>query len=89
MSFLCMITLGNAAQKPYETILGRSAYAVNHVENIWDTVEKRIRARKNPLTTLASLTPVVIEEWEATPQKEIQHLISGMSRRLQELIQED
>lgn len=45
------------------------SHDLNHVENIWDPVEKRIRARKNPLTSLASLTPVVIQEWEAHPRK--------------------
>lgn len=59
---------------------------LNPIEHIWDSVKKRIRARNNPPITHAALTIAAIEEWETTPQEEIQHLISGMSRRLQDVI---
>lgn len=59
---------------------------LNCMEQIWDSVKKHIRAKNNPPTVLAALTSGVNEEWEATPQEEIQHLISGMRWRLQEVI---
>lgn len=59
---------------------------LNPIEHVWDSVKKRIRSRNNPPTTLAALTAAAIEEWEIMPQEEIQHLISGMRRRLQEVI---
>lgn len=60
---------------------------LNPIEHIWDSVKKRIRAKNNPPTTLADLTTAAIQEWETTPQEDIQHLISGMRRRLQAVIQ--
>lgn len=59
---------------------------LNPIEHVWDKLKRNIRGRINAPTTLAALKNAAIEEWEAIPQDYIQHLISGMRRRLQEVI---
>ncbi|KAH0816663.1 hypothetical protein GEV33_006127 [Tenebrio molitor] len=56
---------------------------LNHIEHLWDVVGKQVRARRGELVSLQELRRVVQEEWDNTPQEEIQHLIESMPRRLE------
>lgn len=59
---------------------------LNPIEHVWDMVGKRLRARIPVPANLEQLTAAAIEEWEAIPQDDIQHLIEGMPRRMQAVI---
>jgi transposase len=59
---------------------------LNPIEHLWDVVGKQVRARRDELVSLQELRRVVQEEWDNTPQEEIQHLIESMPRRLEAVI---
>ncbi|KAH0814506.1 hypothetical protein GEV33_008286 [Tenebrio molitor] len=59
---------------------------LNHIEHVWDVVGKQVRARRGELVSFQELRRVVQEEWDNTPQEEIQHLIKSMPRRLEAVI---
>jgi hypothetical protein len=59
---------------------------LNPIEHLWDVVGKQVRARRGELVSLQELRRVVREEWDNTPQEEIQHLIESMPRRLEAVI---
>jgi transposase len=59
---------------------------LNPIEHLWDVVGKQVRARRGELVSLQELRRVVQEEWDNTPQEEIQHLIESMPRRLEAVI---
>jgi hypothetical protein len=59
---------------------------LNTIEHLWDVVGKQVRARRRELVSLQELRRVVQEEWDNTPQEEIQHLIESMPRRLEAVI---
>ncbi|KAH0811856.1 hypothetical protein GEV33_010935 [Tenebrio molitor] len=59
---------------------------LNPIEHLWDVVGKQVRARCGELVSLQELRRVVQEEWDNTPQEEIQHLIESMPRRLEAVI---
>jgi hypothetical protein len=52
----------------------------------WDVVGKQVRAQRGELVSLQELRRVVQEEWDNTPQEEIQHLIESTPRRLEAVI---
>ncbi|KAH0812700.1 hypothetical protein GEV33_010090 [Tenebrio molitor] len=56
---------------------------LNPIEHLWDVIGKQVRARRGELVSLQELRRVVQEEWDNTPQEEIQHLIKSMPRRLE------
>ena len=49
------------------------------IEHLWDNLDRRIR-RRNP-QTLRDLRTMLVQEWDAIPQFEIQTLIRSMRRR--------
>lgn len=60
---------------------------MNPIEHVWDALGRRIRRRVPAPMTLNELREALLEEWEAIPQHAISHLIEGMPRRMQAVIQ--
>ncbi len=59
---------------------------LNPIENIWDRLGRRIRARTLPVNSLNALKTASQKEWETIPQEEIRVLIDDMLSQLQVLI---
>ncbi len=56
------------------------------IEHCWDVLERRVRPRLRPASTLADLERFLREEWDAIPQATITTLIDSMRRRCQACI---
>ena len=52
------------------------------IEHLWDVLDRRVRNRLQPPTTLQTLRLVLKQEWNAIPQAEINRLILSMTRRV-------
>ena len=52
------------------------------IEHLWDVLDRRVRNRLQPPTTLQTLRLALMQEWNAIHQAEINRLILSMTRRL-------
>ena len=52
------------------------------IENLWDFLGRRVRARPNPPQTVAQLSNALTQEWRAIPQHYVRRLFNSMRRRL-------
>ena len=52
------------------------------IEHLWDDLDRRVRRRRNPPTTLAQLRNALLEEWNNIPIRRINALINSMQRRI-------
>ena len=59
---------------------------MNPIEDMWDTLDRRVRARTPPPQSHAELRQALIEEWHLIPQWRINRLITSMPRRVRALI---
>ena len=55
---------------------------LSHIEHLWDVLDRRVRNRPQPPTTLQTLRLALMQEWNALPQAEINRLILSMTRRV-------
>ena len=51
------------------------------IEFLWDELDRRIRARRQPLGNINELTNALINEWNNIPQQAISNLVLSMRRR--------
>ena len=51
------------------------------IEHLLDQLERRVRARQQPLTSLAELPRALQEEWVAIPEERVRRLTISMRRR--------
>ena len=51
------------------------------IEHLWDELDRRVRARRQPLRNVNDLTNALINEWNNIPQKVIVNLVLSMRRR--------
>ena len=58
---------------------------MNPIEHLWDTLDRRVRARTPPPQSHAELRQALIEEWHRIPQWRINRLITSMPRRVNAL----
>ena len=58
---------------------------LNPVENIWDTLLRRVRERSIPPNNLKELFLALKEEWARIPITTINDLYEGLPKRLDEL----
>ncbi|GFV63514.1 transposable element Tc3 transposase [Trichonephila clavipes] len=54
---------------------------LNPIEQVWDTLFRRIAARQPPPTCLPELRRALLDEWCNIPQDQIDSLILSMPRR--------
>nr|KAG5687109.1 hypothetical protein BaRGS_008656 [Batillaria attramentaria] len=59
---------------------------LNPIEHVWDMIGRAVRARVNPLRTLAQLGQALQQEWDQIPQQTIWSLTCSMRRRCQAVI---
>ena len=50
-------------------------------EHLWDELDRRVRARRQPLRNVNELTNALINEWNNIPQQVIANLVLSMRRR--------
>jgi len=55
---------------------------MNPTENVWSVLERRLRARLTPPTTLEMLSDALCEEWDRLPDSLFAGLFEGMPRRV-------
>ena len=51
------------------------------IEHLWDELDRRVRARRQPLGNVNELTNALINEWNNIPQQAIAKLVLSMRRR--------
>lgn len=52
------------------------------IKHLWDILDRRVRRRPQPPTTLPALRHALVEEWNAIPQVQVNRLINSMTRRI-------
>lgn len=55
---------------------------LNPIENLWDTLGRRVQQRCPRAASLQQLSTALREEWDAIPQSVIANLITSMTRRI-------
>ena len=56
---------------------------LNHIEHLWDLLERRLRARPNCPTSVPNLTNALVAE---VPAAMFQHLVESLPRRVEAVI---
>ena len=51
---------------------------LNPIEHVWDSLDRRLRCRPNPLANVNELRQALIQEWKNSPQSEINTLVNSM-----------
>ena len=59
---------------------------MNPIEDIWNILDKAIRARERLQTSLRQLMDALIEEWQKIPVDVVRKLYEGMPARVQAVI---
>ena len=59
---------------------------INPIEHLWDELERRLRARPNPPTSVPDLTNALVAEWKQIPAAMFQHLVESLPRRVEAVI---
>lgn len=59
---------------------------LNHIENLWDKLNRRVRTRYQAPCKSDELKTPMEEEWEATPQEHIKKIIRFIRNRTQAVI---
>ena len=49
---------------------------------MWDELDRRVRKRRNPPTTLAQLRNALIDEWNNIPMRTVNALVNSIQRRI-------
>ena len=52
------------------------------IEHMWDELDRRVRKRRNPPTTLAQLRNALIDEWNNIPMRTVNALVNSIQRRI-------
>ena len=59
---------------------------LNHIEHLWDELDRRVRRRDNPPSSVPELEQALLQEWNNIPQMTVNNLINSMTRRVQSVI---
>ena len=51
---------------------------LNPIEHVWDSLDRRLRCRPNPPANVNELRQALIQEWNNSPQSEINTLVNSM-----------
>ena len=60
--------------------------ALHPIEDLWDELECRLRARPNRPTSVPNLTNALVVEWKQVPATMFQHLVESLSRKVEAVI---
>ncbi|GFT56148.1 transposable element Tc3 transposase [Trichonephila clavipes] len=56
---------------------------LNHIENVWDALERQVAGRNNPPTNKNTLIRSLTEEWDKLPQQLLDNVVQSMVRRVE------
>ena len=56
---------------------------LNHIEHLWDELDRRVRRHHVQPTTLQQLTAAIHQEWQNIPGAVVRRLVNSMRRRCQ------
>ena len=56
---------------------------LNPIEHLWDELDRRVRRRDNPPSSVPELEQALLQEWNNIPQMTVNNLINSMTRRVQ------
>lgn len=59
---------------------------LNPIENLWDQLKRRIRARRDNPGNIAQLIQAALGEWENIPQENVANLIRSIPARIEDCI---
>ena len=59
---------------------------LNPIENLWDELDRRLRARSSCPTTKSDLTNALLEEWSKIPINTLLNLVESLPRRVEAVI---
>lgn len=59
---------------------------LNPIENLWDQLKRRIRARRDNPGNIAQLIQAALGEWENIPQENVDNLIRSIPARIEDCI---
>ena len=58
----------------------------NPIEQLWDEIERRMRARPNHPTPVTDLANALVAEWKQVPAAMFQHLMVCIPKRVEAVI---
>jgi transposase len=53
------------------------------IEHLWDELDRRVRRRDNPPSSIPELEQALLQEWNNISQMTVNNLINSMTRRVQ------
>ncbi|GFU20815.1 transposable element Tcb2 transposase [Trichonephila clavipes] len=56
---------------------------LNHIENVWDALERQVAGRNYPPTNRNTLIRALIEEWDKFPQQLLDNVVQSMVQRVE------
>jgi hypothetical protein len=56
------------------------------IKHLWDDLERRLRARPNPPTSVPDFTNVLVAEWKLVPSVKFQHLVENLPRTVEDTL---
>jgi transposase len=60
---------------------------LNHIEHLWDELDRRVRRRDNTSSLVPELDQELFQEWNNIPQMTVNNLINSMTRRVQSALE--
>ena len=59
---------------------------LNHIEHLWDELQRRLQVSPNHPTSVADLTNALVAECKQVPAAMFQHLVESLPRRVEAVI---
>ena len=59
-----------------------SQYSLSPTEHLWHDLDRRVRKRQNPPTSLAKLRNAFVDEWNNIPMQTVNALVNSIQRRI-------
>ena len=59
---------------------------LNHIEHLWDQLNKRVRQRQSPPQTLDQLHQMLQQEWGTIPRNNVRNLIEPIQGRCRAML---
>jgi transposase len=60
---------------------------LNPIEHLWNELDRRVRRRDNPSSSVPEREQALFQEWNNIPQMTVNNLINSMTRRVQSALE--